>query len=220
MPSSIASTRSRATGCSTTPNSPLARREVALPQLVPARAGQRRIEHLAHLGPRAQPRARCAVALAWWRASRTASVRSRAGRGSSRRCDAVTPMSVHSRCSGADASPRCRRSRRAARRNGRRCTWSPRAPTRRRRGRTRESRAASPTCCPASTSAPCACATAAIAGTSCTSNVSEPGDSANTMRVLGRIIALDAGAGERIVVARPRRRSASGGSSQKRRVGP
>ena len=35
------------------------------------------------------------------------------------------------------------------------------------------------------TFAPRACATAAMAGTSCTSNVSDPGDSVNTMRVFG-----------------------------------
>ncbi|MDT4880162.1 hypothetical protein FQZ97_1158910 [compost metagenome] len=39
------------------------------------------------------------------------------------------------------------------------------------------------------TSAPWAWATAAMAGTSCTSKVREPGDSRNTTRVLGRISA-------------------------------
>jgi hypothetical protein len=38
-----------------------------------------------------------------------------------------------------------------------------------------------------STSAPCACAAAAIAGTSWTSNESDPGDSTNTTLVAGRI---------------------------------
>jgi hypothetical protein len=37
------------------------------------------------------------------------------------------------------------------------------------------------------TTARCSCATRAIAGTSWTSNVCEPGDSAYTIRVLGRI---------------------------------
>src|SRR5688572_31091402 len=41
----------------------------------------------------------------------------------------------------------------------------------------------------AMTTAPCACATAAIAGMSCISNVSEPGASQNTTRVLGFISA-------------------------------
>ena len=118
------------------------------------------------------------------------------------------------------ASPRCRRSRRAARRECppmylvAACTETS----------TPWSNARKPSgvahVLSSTTRAPCACATAAIAGTSCTSNVSEPGDSANTTRVFGGIARSMRGAGERIVVTRRRRRSAAACSSQKRRVGP
>ena len=50
------------------------------------------------------------------------------------------------------------------------------------------------------TSAPRPCATAAIAGMSCTPNVSEPGDSVNTRRVLGRNSRSIAGPEQRIVI--------------------
>ena len=91
MPSSIASTRSLATGCSTTPNSPDAAGEIPLPQLVAARAGKRRVDHLADLGPRLQPlRDRRARLLSAARAA-TAACAGRAGRGSSRRATRSRP---------------------------------------------------------------------------------------------------------------------------------
>ena len=63
-------------------------------------------------------------------------------------------------------------------------------------------RAASPRCCPSAPARPCACATAAIAGMSCISKVSEPGASVNTARVFGLQQRGDAGADQRIVVGR------------------
>ena len=51
------------------------------------------------------------------------------------------------------------------------------------------------------TRAPRRCATAAIAGMSCTSKVSDPGDSVKTSFVFGAEFALDRRARQRIVVA-------------------
>ena len=120
--------------------------EVALPELVAARAGQRRIDHLAHFGPRRQPLRDRERALDMPREAQRqraqAAQREEAVVGRRRDAD-VGPQPVQRR--------ECRLVREdqaeQARPNGRRCTWSPRARTRRRRGRTSESRTAWPTNC-------------------------------------------------------------------------
>ncbi len=172
-----------------------------------ASAGQRRIEHLRTSG---RARSQCAIAsaLAWCRASRTAACAGRAAQEAVVAATRVTPMSVHSRCSAGNVASLATIAPSST------SEWPPmylvaactddvdavveRAKAERRRPRVVERRR----------SAPRACATAAIAGMSCTSNVSEPGDSANTMRVFGRNACSIAGAEQRIVVARPRRRGA------------
>jgi hypothetical protein len=74
-------------------------REVALPQLVPARAGQRRVQHLADFRTLAQPGRDAHRA-------RLVPVETRGERAQPRRPrnassdDTATPMSVHSRCIG------------------------------------------------------------------------------------------------------------------------
>ena len=177
--------------------------EVALPQLVAARAraAPGRCTSL-HLGPRRA--ASCATsqrARLVPREPRRQRAQAAQARGSSRRCDAVTPMSVHSRCSaGASRSLVEDQPQQhvgvPADVLGRRVHRDVDAMVERRGSRT-----ASPSVLSITTRAPCACATSAIAGMSCTSKVSEPGDSVNTMRVLGRNSRSMPAPTQRIVVA-------------------
>ena len=199
-PLSMASTRALATGFRITPNNPQAPREIPLPQRVAARAFQRREDDLVDLGPLAQPASDGQRALGMALEADTRACAGRAAPESNRRCSRRYPCPSTCRCSPGNV-----------------CALQVTSPT-----RTSEcppkylvpaciemsaprAKAGNPSgvaqVLSSSTSAPWRCATSAIAGRSCTSKESDPGDSVNTIRVFGRNSLSIAAPAERIVVA-------------------
>ena len=193
MPFSIALTRSRATGFSTTPNRPDAPVKSRFHRSWPARAGSAGYSTSSTSGPRAQPRRhrqRVLLVARHPHRERAQAAQAEEAVVGGRRDTHVGPQAVQR----ADASPRSRRSRPSSTSE---CppmyfvaactdTSTPWSNARKPSG---VAHVLSRMTC-----APCAWATRAIAGTSCTSNVSEPGDSVNTMPRVGPELTRDVGA--------------------------